>query len=261
MFHVKHCTSYRRFLLKFLIQLQVDYYCKEKEEGDIVVTKRDLIIAVLSTFCLTATLFMTIPTRSTPAPKEYDPWCDVNGDGKVDIFDIVTVVANFLTTGPPINKTALLLYLNATVADLQSRINSLNTTLLDLEAQLVYINATLSQKIRNLESDIAILNVTKLGKPDYDSFEKYGGWKYIEPDSYWIFEHNLNTTNVLVYLIFRDNITENINQMCYGGEVSGLWYGGAWWCDLTNFTITVKRYKEGSQWNQVRVIIWKIPAQ
>lgn len=42
-----------------------------------MVTKRDLITAVLLTFCLTTVLLTITPTRNAPETDEYDPWCDV----------------------------------------------------------------------------------------------------------------------------------------------------------------------------------------
>jgi len=57
--------------------------------------RKDLIIAVLLTFCLTATLSMIATTRS----QEYNPWSDINGDGKIDILDVVKVTGIYGTTG------------------------------------------------------------------------------------------------------------------------------------------------------------------
>ncbi len=59
--------------------------------------KKDLVIAVLATFCVTATLFIIIPTRSQN--DRYDPWLDVNGDGKMDILDIAAVAKAFASSG------------------------------------------------------------------------------------------------------------------------------------------------------------------
>lgn len=62
-----------------------------------MVTKKDLVIVVLATFCLTSTLFMTLPSRST----ERDPWGDVSGltvgepDGKINMRDINYLVLHF----------------------------------------------------------------------------------------------------------------------------------------------------------------------
>lgn len=61
-------------------------------------TKKGLIIAVLATFCLTATLFTIIPTNSS-ATKIYDPWSDYNDDGKIDIKDLVNTISLFQTYG------------------------------------------------------------------------------------------------------------------------------------------------------------------
>jgi len=82
-----------------------------------VTVKRDLIIAVLAIFCLTATLFMILPIQSSPG-NGYDPWLDNNDDGKINILDIAATAKAYGTTGTPINKTALLL-------DLQSRVETL----------------------------------------------------------------------------------------------------------------------------------------
>lgn len=65
-------------------------------------SKKELIIAVLSTFCLTATLFMIMPTRSSSAERQYDPWCDINDDGEIDMInDIRSVAILFGTYGDP----------------------------------------------------------------------------------------------------------------------------------------------------------------
>jgi len=59
--------------------------------------KRDLIVAILATFCLTATLFLVLPSRST----EKDPWADVSGptpsepDGVVNMRDIQYEIIHF----------------------------------------------------------------------------------------------------------------------------------------------------------------------
>jgi hypothetical protein len=59
--------------------------------------KKDLIIVALATFCLTATLFMMIPTRSQPGG--YDPWLDTNDDGSINILESILTGNHFLTSG------------------------------------------------------------------------------------------------------------------------------------------------------------------
>jgi len=63
-----------------------------------MVNKKDLIIAVLATFCLTATLFMTAPTMSQ---MPYDPWLDTNDDGIIDIEEIYNAALAYGTMGDP----------------------------------------------------------------------------------------------------------------------------------------------------------------
>ena len=202
--------------------------------------KRDLIITILATFCLTATLFMIIPSRGASS-YQYDPWKDLNDDGKIDGKDIAWVAKLYNTQGTPINKTALLL-------ELQARIDSLNASVVQLQ-----------ERTNELETQLIILNATKLGKPGYDS-----GWYYSPSGSDWyhVFTHGLGTTNVLVYLIGLDSSTGLIHQHYYGG-VGGnslMWWGGVWWHDLTSYTITVSKYADDSEWDYVRVIMWKIPS-
>jgi hypothetical protein len=63
--------------------------------------KKDLIIVVLATFCLTVTLFLAIPTRSQSPSGTYDPLVDLNHDGQINILDAITLGNHFLTSGDP----------------------------------------------------------------------------------------------------------------------------------------------------------------
>lgn len=62
--------------------------------------KKDLIIAVLATFCLTATLLLITPTRSQ-TPLGYDPSVDINHDGTINILDAIILGNHFMTSGDP----------------------------------------------------------------------------------------------------------------------------------------------------------------
>ena len=66
--------------------------------------KKDLFIAILATFCLTATLFLAIPTRSQTGhdpSSVYDPMMDLNHDGTIDIYDAIVFAGHFGTSGDP----------------------------------------------------------------------------------------------------------------------------------------------------------------
>ena len=95
--------------------------------------KRDLIVAVLLTFSLTVMLFQVL-TISSQGPGDYDPWYDINDDGKIDMKDIGGVCRKFGASGTAINKTELLLDLQARVAALEAQL-----PILSISAQETYM--------------------------------------------------------------------------------------------------------------------------
>lgn len=107
-----------------------------------------------------------------------------------------------------------------------------------------------------METQLIILNATKLGKPDYDS-----DWISINKGDTATLYHNLTTTNVLVYIVgkYSDYSTPYIHQKDYGSTVSGLNRYGAVWHDLTETSIKVDRESTDSNWQYIRVMIWKVP--
>jgi hypothetical protein len=60
--------------------------------------RRNMILAIVITFCFTATLFMIIPIRSA---KQYDPWLDYNDDGKINLVDLSYLASSYNTAGDP----------------------------------------------------------------------------------------------------------------------------------------------------------------
>jgi hypothetical protein len=226
--------------------------------GEIMVTKKDLIIVALATFCLTATLFMIIPTRSQSETGTYDPWIDTNDDGAINILDSITLGNHFLTSGTPINKTELLL-------ELESRLDTLNSSLLAMQyvfnTRITTLEATVSEqqvRISELVTELAILNTTKLGKPDYDS-----GWVSISAGSARTLYHNLSTTNVLIQLYGKS--AGGVLHICYLGGDTGTNLGtryelGAYWQQLNQDSVQVRRCDQDFlTWEEFRLLMWKIP--
>jgi hypothetical protein len=204
---------------------------------------RKEVLIVIVAFCLTATLFSIIPVGSQGV-REYDPWYDINDDGKIDLKDYYGVGLKYGTEGTPINKTDLLLQLmtkidllNATMIEQQNIINVLNET-------IIYLN-----------------NTRMLGAPDYDS-----GWQSIPLGIALYLTHNLNTTELVVYVIGRYDSgggSKTVHQWAYGGDYSTLGDRGVFWTELKNTTIGIIRgWNDVSsyiKWEEVRVMIWKIP--
>ena len=64
--------------------------------------RKDFVIAILATLCLSATLFIALPTKSSPSPSpEYDPWADINDDGTINMYDIAYTAQRYGTSGDP----------------------------------------------------------------------------------------------------------------------------------------------------------------
>ena len=125
-----------------------------------MITKKDLIIAVIATFCLTSTLFMILPTRSSSNTEAYDAWLDVNDDGNINILDISSLAIVFGASGNPINKTALLL-------ELQSKVQTLEFTVKTLE-----LNGTILPEIyeRVRDSVVVIRGIVSEGSVQGSGF-------------------------------------------------------------------------------------------
>jgi hypothetical protein len=159
------------------------------------------------------------------------------------LSDLVSLAKVYGTTGTPINKTELLLNVNATYTKLLSRINSLNASLLEQQA-----------KIAQLESKIAVLNATKLGAPDWQQ------WVTLPKGQYETCYHNLGTTNVLVYMVGYDYDGYDYHQIAYGGDATALGaVYGAWWYGLTTTEIVIQRLNDDIRWDLIHIMIWKIP--
>jgi hypothetical protein len=97
----------------------------EKGGGDLMVTKKDLVIAVMATFCLAVSIFMIFPTKSA---EPYSPWADVSGptlgepDGTINMRDINYEILRFNTFGDTTKNVSVINWpvkrtLNASLAD------------------------------------------------------------------------------------------------------------------------------------------------
>ncbi len=256
-----------------------------------------LINIILSTVLLTSIVF-SVTTENTGSSVQYpyDPWEDINDDGVINIYDVVQVCNSYGATGTPINKTALLLELLDRIKTLEDRVtaleenvtafacmhearinelemnitmletmvDTLNTTVVEHEFRMNSLNASYFDLLTRV-GELEAKNLTQfIGRPAYDS-----GWVKLLIEEETPFEHNLNTTNVLVYIIGSKYSTGlDPHQHAYGGwaDTNVGWdkYEGVWWHDLTTTHIKVFRTRDDDvldnqyPWNYVRVMMWKI---
>ena len=157
------------------------------------------------------------------------------------------------------------------VGGLQSRVDSLNSTLTSRFERLeLFINISIFDLLLEQIDRIDSLNASYLDlldqvetlenqmppqgfvrAPAYDS-----GWIEISPSETVTLTHNLNTTEVFVYMIGRCGVL--IHQYKYGSDGNDV---GTYWYDLTEDEIRIYRASNDWQiknWSGVRVMIWKI---
>lgn len=77
-----------------------------EEYGEVNPTFRSkrLIVIALVTLCLATAILMILLLRSHSTLRQYDPWVDLNDDGRIDILDLFLLAAHFGTSGTPIDK-------------------------------------------------------------------------------------------------------------------------------------------------------------
>ncbi|MEM3783964.1 MAG: hypothetical protein QXY88_02890 [Candidatus Bathyarchaeia archaeon] len=119
----------------------------------VVNVKSYLIALLLSALVLT---FAFTPLSGSQVIRQYDPWADINDDGKIDARDITYLVINFGTSGTPINKTQLLLEILAKIEALEARVNALeanySVTNIKLAPYAIPFNSTYSHSYAEVGS-------------------------------------------------------------------------------------------------------------
>jgi hypothetical protein len=238
---------------------------KEKGGDSIMkISKSVLLSIVLATMLMTSMLFMgtgSVSNTKLASAGEYDPWKDINDDGMIEMMDYYYLSEVYGTSGTPINKTALLL-------ELQAKIESLNASLLGLEAYLEMRIPILEVSVGELEIEVATLQttidtlesrITTLESPGFMNAPAYdSGWLAIGQGQTITLTHNLNTDPAkLFFYVLGNNPTYGVHQFLYGGEWSGTWQG-LYASGLNNTQITLIRMTGDPYWPQVRVQIWII---
>jgi len=60
-----------------------------------LITRKDLVVSILCTFCLTTVLLTMMPVQSA----EWDPWLDVKEDGRINVLDLIKTASALGTMG------------------------------------------------------------------------------------------------------------------------------------------------------------------
>jgi hypothetical protein len=84
--------------LKYALPSNFEVVSLRQRGGDMMKLRKDVVFAILTTFCLCALMFSVIPIQSG---LPYDPWTDINEDGTINMKDVGNVAAQFGTTGDP----------------------------------------------------------------------------------------------------------------------------------------------------------------
>jgi hypothetical protein len=244
------------------------------------ISKSVLLSIVLAAMLMASMLFIgtgNVSNTKLASAGEYDPWKDINDDGYIEMMDFFELSQIYMTSGTPINKTELLLELqaridslNATNLELQTRVDLLNASLLESQSRIDDLNASLTSQINVLMTQMVTMNATivDLGSriatlespgfmkaPAYDS-----GWLDISQGQTMTLTHNLNTdpAKLFFYVLGKSNSFQ-IHQMYYGGEnTASNGHDGLLACFLTSTQIDLCRWPDDPYWEQVRVQIWII---
>jgi hypothetical protein len=205
----------------------------------------NLLSVILATVLL-ALMFLVSPTLSEVTPQPYDPWFDLTDDGIIDIDDVILVALRFGTTGTPINKTELLLELEARVSALEANYSVTN---LKLAAGAIPYNVTHSTAVDSTtalspvdmdrmsvtitlarNSMLIIMFSSEAKNPEttekiavqalVDGFEAYPGLIYFTPED--VTEYGVYSCN-FYYLTGAGSHTVKIQWQVSGGK-GYVWY-------------------------------------
>jgi len=150
--------------------------------------------------------------------------------------------------------------LETSISDMQDTIGDLDFRVTTLEFYVATMNATvtdLESRIGTLESQILSMNNTiwnATRSPDFDT-----GWENFTRGQERSFQHWLNSTDLLVYMMGRiPGASPYIHSMFFG-SVHDYGWKGCFWHDLSSAEISVTRNPSDDYWEQVRIMIWKIP--
>lgn len=113
-----------------------------------------LIISIVASLSL-----LTLQVRSAPTAGVYDPWIDTNDDGVINYLDLYNLAVVYGTSGTPINKTDLLLELEARIASLETKVSALNSTTILLNASIT----SLKTRVDALEAAKCIVKYKNIG--------------------------------------------------------------------------------------------------
>lgn len=96
------------------------------------------------------------PISSSQTARKYDPWLDINDDGIINIYDVVSVCAAYGSKGTPINKTQLLLEILTKIEALEARVKALEAnysiTNIKLAPYAIPFNSTYSHSYAEVGS-------------------------------------------------------------------------------------------------------------
>jgi len=101
----------------------------------------------MTTVILAAVLVFLLGLVGITSSAPYDPWCDLDDDGDIDIFDIVKMAGAYGTSGTPINKTELLL-------ELAARMDALNASVLSLEEQIALLDEGAGVEVGRFDGEV-----------------------------------------------------------------------------------------------------------
>ena len=191
-----------------------------------MVNKKDLIIVGLATFCLTVTLFLAVPTRSLSPAGKYDPFIDLNNDGRINILDAIIFSNHYQTGGTPaVSKLSMQydsgwMYITQKCGDDFIVTHNLNSTdiIVDITGKTT-IDGGVHQRYLGLTNHLVGWSKT-CGEIKGDTYEKGSSVVRTSDGGYAVVGYTQSVlTGYDVYLVKMDSVGNVEWNKTYGGEL------------------------------------------
>jgi hypothetical protein len=217
-----------------------------------MVSKKELMLSVLTVFFLATALFSTVWIAGSDG--DWDPWMDVDENGIVNMLDLYQVAQKYGTTGVPLTKGAIEFdsgWIDITDKAGQEILVTHGLNVLDWNDEGLMVDITGKAEIGG-----------KLQR--YLGLQKRGAWNETYGGTNWDEASALVQTCDGEYALAGGTYSFGAGSWDFwlvktdaSGDAFDIFTCGLAWADSSANTITLLRGTDDPYWNYVRVRVWK----